>query len=176
MRAVAIWLDTLSAGLNRLAMWGAVATVATLVLVAIWQVIARYILSQPPVWTEELARYLMVWGALLGASCAFRAKADPSLFPAMRQTAGPTGKFLAIVRALAVFAFIAPILWYSVFGLNGRMVSGYIGRLMGRQAETMDVPMAVFGIAIPIAFGIILIHLLAALARHFGSIHAKETP
>jgi len=143
---------------------GAILTGLVLIAAAGWQVAARCLLDQPPVWTEQLARFSMVWVGVLGNFCAFRAMADPSPFPAMRDTPGRTGIVLAILRAKGAFAFIGPILWYSAFGPNGQLASGYAGRLMGRQAETMALPMAVFGIAIPIAFGLNLIHLLADLA------------
>ena len=74
----------MSATLNRVALWGAVIAVAVMALSASWQVVARYVLDAPPVWTEELARRAMVWAGMLGASCAFRAKSDPTLFPKMR--------------------------------------------------------------------------------------------
>lgn len=164
MRAVAHWLDRLSAALHRLALWGAVAAVVVMLGAATWQVIARYALSQPPVWTEELARFSMVWAGLLGASCAFRLRTDPSLFPGMRGVSGPAGAVLAVIRALGVLVLILPILWFSVFGANMNPARGYIARLAGRQAETMELPMTVFGIAIPIAFSLILIHLAAELA------------
>jgi TRAP-type C4-dicarboxylate transport system permease small subunit len=38
----------------------------------ILQVICRYILKNPLVWTEEVARYLMVWMAFTGASCVIK--------------------------------------------------------------------------------------------------------
>lgn len=129
-----------------------------------WQVIARYALSQPPSWTEELARFSMVWAGLLGASCAFRMRSDPSLFPDMQDLVGTTGKVLTILRTVGVLTFITPILWYSLFGPNMNLARGYLARLAGRQAETMDLPMIVFGIAIPISFGLILLHLVAQTA------------
>lgn len=33
-----------------------------------YQVVARFFLDSPPSWTEELARYLMIWVVLLGVS------------------------------------------------------------------------------------------------------------
>lgn len=164
MRAMALWIDGVSRRLDRLALVGAVGAVLVMLGAAGWQVIARYVLAQPPVWTEELARFSMVWGGLLGASCAFRAMSDPTLFPNALDRRDGVGKLYAIVRAFGVLAFISPILWYSAFGLNNALGRGYIGRLMGRQAETMDVPMVVFGIAIPVAFTLILLHLIADLA------------
>jgi TRAP-type C4-dicarboxylate transport system permease small subunit len=165
MRAATAKLDRISAFLNAIALWGAVAAVAALVLIAGWQAAARYVLDQPPSWTEEMARFLMVWAGLLGASCAFRANADPSLFPAARQRTDGMGRILGAVRALGALVFVTPILWYCVFGLNGRVGSGYIARNARQMAETVDVPMSVFAMAIPIGFGLILVHLLAHLAN-----------
>lgn len=41
-------------------------------LTVILQVLFRYILKNPLVWTEELARYLMIWMAFIGASCVIK--------------------------------------------------------------------------------------------------------
>ncbi len=163
MQALAHTLNSLSRNLDRLALWGAVIAVAIMLNAAAWQVIARYLLAQPPVWTEELARFSMVWGGLLGATCAFRAKSDPSLFPEMRNFTGRGGGMLALVRAAGAIVFIFPILWYSIFGPGGDPARGYIARLAGRTAETMPVPMTVFGLAVPIAAALILLHVLSDL-------------
>jgi len=164
MRAAIRWLDQISAFADRIALFGAVLSVAALVFLAGWQAAARYILDQPPAWTEELARFMMVWAGLLGASCAFRAHADPSLFPAARDREGRIGKLFAVIRAGGAIIFITPILWYSIYGLNGRAASGYIARNAKQMAETVDLPMSVFAIAVPIGFGLILLHALAHLA------------
>lgn len=176
MRAAALWIERLSRALHRLALWGAVAGVLVMLGAALWQVFARYILSQPPAWTEELARYSMVWAGLLGASCAFRLNTDPSLFPDMRKRRGATGHALAVIRALGALALVTPILWFSIFGANMNPAKGYLARLAGRQAATMDVLMIVFGLAVPVAFALILIHLLAQLAVHFGPANHKDKP
>lgn len=43
-----------------------------MVVVIISGVIARYVMQNPMVWTEEIARVLMIWTALLGISIASR--------------------------------------------------------------------------------------------------------
>lgn len=165
MSALARRIDRVSHALHGLALWGAVAAVLVMLGAASWQVVARYALAQPPAWTEELARFAMVWAGLLGASCAFRTGVDPSLFPGMRARGGGFGRVMALVRAAGVLLFIAPILWFCVFGPGMNPARGYLARLAGRQAETMEVPMLVFGAAIPIAFTLILIHVAAHLLK-----------
>ncbi len=172
---MARFIDRLSARLNTVALWGAIIAVALMVVAAGWQVVARYLLAAPPIWTEELARYAMVWAGLLGASCAFRAKADPALFPAMASIAGARGLILSAIRGTGVVLFITPIIYYSLFGPGFNLARGYIARLAGRSAETMDLPMVAFGLAIPIAFSLVTLHLAAAFAmRLAGSGNEKE--
>jgi len=142
---------------------------------ASWQVVARYLLSQPPAWTEELARFSMVWAGLLGASCAFRGHADPSLFPNMRNLKGVRGLILSIVAGIGTIVFVAPIIWYSIFGLNGHMTSGYIARQMGRHAETLPISMGTFAIAIPLGFTLILLHALARIATRMMQMTDPDT-
>ena len=161
MRGFATKLDRLSATLNRIALWGAVLAVLAMVGAAGWQVIARYVLDAPPIWTEELARRAMVWAGMLGASCAFRAQADPTLFPAMRDVAGRTGVLLTLIRGVGVVLFATPVIWYSIFDARMNPARGFLGRSLNRQAEMLDVPMIWFTAVVPLAFVLILIHLAA---------------
>ncbi|MFT6676921.1 MAG: TRAP-type C4-dicarboxylate transport system permease small subunit [Sulfitobacter sp.] len=162
MRAMALGLDRISALLNSIALWGAVLAVLAMVGAAGWQVIARYVLDAPPIWTEELARRAMVWAGMLGASCAFRVSADPTLFPAMRLVPGRMGALLALIRACGVLVFAAPVIWFSIF--DGRMnpARGFLGRSLNRSAEMIDLSMIWFTAAVPLAFAIIVLHVIAA--------------
>lgn len=162
--ATARGLDRLSSGLNAVALVGAVLAVLVMVYAAGWQVIARYIFSSPPIWTEELARRAMVWAGMLGASAAFHAGSDPNLFPQMAVIRGRLGAILALIRAIGVVLFAAPIIWFSLFGPNMNMARGFIGRTIGREAEMIPISMAWFTSAVPLAFTLILIHLLARVA------------
>lgn len=38
----------------------------------VWQVLSRYLFVVPAAWTEELARFLLVWIGMLGAAYAYR--------------------------------------------------------------------------------------------------------
>ena len=177
MRPLARQLGRLSAALNSTALWGAILALLVMVFAASWQVVARYVFEAPPIWTEELARRAMVWTGMLGASCAFYAGTDPTLFPAMRLRRGGPGLALAVIRACGVLAFAIPILWYSVFDSRMNAVRGFLGRSLARQAEMLDVSMVWFTAAVPLAFLLILIHLIARLAlRVSGQMPGIATP
>lgn len=53
--------------------------VVALVSSVAWQVLSRYLLEDPSPWTEELARFLLIWIGMLGASYAFHQKAHLGL-------------------------------------------------------------------------------------------------
>ena len=52
-----------------------VALMASIVLVVTWQVVTRFLMSTPSSYTEELARFLLIWIGVLGGSWALRTRA-----------------------------------------------------------------------------------------------------
>lgn len=117
------------------------------------QVIARYLLASPPFWTEELARWLMVWGGLLGASCGFHTRADPAMVhppseSILRQ------KTQIVSRFIAAWVFFAPVLWYCW---------PFLARQIERTSEGLHISTAWMVSALPVAIVLILFHSLVAL-------------
>ncbi|MCV0396728.1 MAG: TRAP transporter small permease subunit [Rhizobiaceae bacterium] len=168
MGPAAAFLIRLSAGLNRVALYGAAAAVLVMLFAAGYQVIARYIFAAPPIWTEELARRAMVWAGMLGATVAFYQRTDPNLFPQMLDVTGRIGKALTLIRSAGVAIFAFPILYYSLFGPNMNLARGFIGRSLDRKGEMLAISMAWFTSAVPIAFLIIAVHVAAQIAAAFA--------
>lgn len=151
-------LYDLSILLNRIALRLAAICIFSMLLVMMLQVLARYAFDSPPFWTEELARWLMVWGGLLGASCAFHTHADPAMVhpPAdsvIRQ------KIQACARFAASWGFFAPVLWYTL---------PYLERQINRTSEGLHVSTVWMSSALPVAIVLILIHGLAGLGVLFS--------
>lgn len=161
MSAAASFLVRLSSILNRIALALAVAAVLVMIFAAGYQVVARYLFHAPPIWTEELARRAMVWAGMLGASAAFHERSDPTLFPGMMELGGARGRALELFRAVGVLIFVGPVLYYCLFGPGLNFARGFIGRNLDRQAEMMGISMAWFTSAVPVAFALIVIHVVA---------------
>ncbi len=45
---------------------------SAMVTSVVWQVLSRYLFVVPAAWTEELARFLLIWIGMLGAAYAYR--------------------------------------------------------------------------------------------------------
>ena len=50
----------------------AILVMAGLVLDVVWGVVTRYVFGQQARWTEELAKFLLIWVSLLGGAVAYR--------------------------------------------------------------------------------------------------------
>ncbi|MCD6376238.1 MAG: TRAP transporter small permease [Caldisericaceae bacterium] len=61
--------------LDNLLKWLLIFLMALMVVDVSWQVFSRFVLNAPSSYTEEIARFLLIWIGLLGASYAYKAKA-----------------------------------------------------------------------------------------------------
>ena len=153
--------------LDRACEWAATGFFCALLILVLFQVVARYIVHNPPHWTEELARYCMVWGGMLGATVAFKGGADPCLLqPPTRGNALwiRTAQFL---RAATTAVFLGPILYYS---------DTFLLRTWHRTTEALGIPTALVTVAVPFAVAVILFHLLAQLVAGPGGTRKKQEP
>ena len=125
----------------------------------------RYVFSSPPVWTEDIARYAMVWTGLLGATLSFKTQSDAvlmqSVFPDPPHVLGLAAKAL---ESVAVMTFILPVIYFCFVGLKGGFAKGYLARQSGLTADTLGIPIVWISVAVPISMIIILIHLMARWA------------
>lgn len=80
--------------------------VVMLVSSVAWQVLSRYLLADPSPWTEELARFLLIWIGMLGASYAFRQRAHLGLELLPSKLEGASANVLRFFT-LAVIALFA---------------------------------------------------------------------
>lgn len=145
--------------------WVATGFFIALLLLIIFQVVTRYILQNAPVWTEEVARYCMVWGGLLGATVAFKEGSDPFLVPPPTRGNPLWLSGARILRAMATVAFLGPILYHS---------DRFLLRTWQRTTEALGIPTAFVTVAVPLAVVIIFFHLLAQLLGRSAPSEGKE--
>ena len=131
------------------------AMVAAITAVTFAQVVSRYVLADPIIWSEEVARYLFVWITLVGAAAGVRTHGHFGL-DILRRYAPPLRTPLGAVTMLVVFTFLA-LLFYT-------------GILETRQAATqmspaLQVTMHWAFLAIPIGAALALWHVIAHWAR-----------
>ncbi|KQP05125.1 TRAP transporter small permease [Pseudorhodoferax sp. Leaf265] len=135
------------------------AMLCTMVLVVFAQILVRFLLPRLGItvsvpWSEELARYLMVWCIFLGAAVASRAGdliAVESLVDALPARIGWRLKMVAYV---ATIAFLATLVW-----LGWRWVE--FGE--GESSTVMNLPMSWVYLALPVGAALTIVNILTRL-------------
>jgi TRAP-type C4-dicarboxylate transport system permease small subunit len=78
-----------------------------------WQIFTRFATDSPSSWTEELARFLLIWIGLLGAAWAYRTRAHLGLSYLVEKQSAALQKKLAIFSYLVSALFATSIMIYG---------------------------------------------------------------
>ncbi|EFO34161.1 tripartite ATP-independent periplasmic transporter DctQ [Roseibium sp. TrichSKD4] len=154
------WVGIASDRLNR-AVEATVALLMLLLLLDVWLgVLDRYYFGWQLPWPEVLARYLMIWAAMLAVSCGIAHREHIGLTAFISLLPRPIRRTVLIamdVIALGLFTYVA----YFGFGFaegGGR-----------RQAMIFGMSLAPFYAAIPVAATLCSIQMVLVLLRDLGT-------
>ena len=132
----------------------AVALLGVTVIIVVLQVFFRYVLNSSLSWSEEAARYLFIWAALLGFSSSVEARRLFS-FEMLAARLPAFGR-----RVCAGLYVIAALVFLWAIVVNGGLLAA---RTMSQTSPAMGLPMAAAYAALPIGGVLIALHFLAAL-------------
>lgn len=123
---------------------------AAMAIDVLWQIATRFLLGDPSVWTEELARFILIWlgclGAAFGVGEGFHLEMDYFL-----QKAGLKCRQFLDRVILGVVAIIACVVF--IFG-GIRLL--YIAHDLGQTSAALGIPMAWVYLVIPVS-GILMV-------------------
>ncbi|MEO7413472.1 MAG: TRAP transporter small permease [Opitutaceae bacterium] len=131
---------------------------AVMVINVLWQVFSRFILRQPSSYTEELARYMMIWVGLLGSAYAVGKKSHLALDLVTARLEGARKRLSEIIVHSAVLLFALAVL----VGGGGRLV--WIQLSLGQQSAALQVKLGFVYLAVPLAGVFIVFYSALALA------------
>lgn len=146
-------LDALSRAANRLAEWVMAALLAAMTLLVGVQIAGRFVFSYSIFWSDELARFLLVWIAFLGISIGARRAAHPGVDSLVRALPTPWARaasFLTLVLSITFFAVMV--------GYGGALVL----RTWPQYSTSLGIRMGIPYLAVPVAGVLMTLHALAA--------------
>lgn len=116
-----------------------------LVIDVLWQVASRYILKDPSSFTDELARYLLIWLTLIGAAYATGKNLHLAIdiFPLSLQGK----KAILLQRLLSLLTLLFAVLVLIIGGI--RLV--YISFILGQLAPALQVSQGYVYISLPLS-------------------------
>jgi TRAP-type C4-dicarboxylate transport system permease small subunit len=142
--------------LERLADWLLIALFVLIFALVLAQVVFRYVLNNPLVWSEELARLAFVWVAMLtwGLGARRRSHIAVTFIPDMLPRT-PRLLLAMLVQALIV-VFCAILAWHGVT---------LTARNTDMSLVTLDIPYAIVYIVVPLGAAIVVLYCLAEIHR-----------
>lgn len=136
-------------GLERALGWVLVVIMSVSVLNVLWQVFTRFVLSNSSSYTEELARYLLIWIGLIGAAYASGRKLHLAIDLVPNRLTGRWRKGLAIVIELCVAAFAVGVL------VGGGLELVLLTLSLGQTSAALGIPVGWVYLALPLSGALI---------------------
>ena len=120
------------------------------------QVIARYIFEAPLSWSEELARFILIWVSMLSAAYAFKTKSHFALTILVSKLPDKHQKITSFCIHIVVAIFFLIICYYSVIFVHS--VNGHI-------APALQISMQIPYSSIIVASGLISIFSILSAVK-----------
>ena len=138
-------LTTSISGLNKFLRLLLTLMMALLVLNVTWQVVTRFILPHPSSFTEELARFLLIWISLLGSAYAFHTHSHLG-FDYLTKKLSKSGALLAARLGYTIVILFA----LGVLVVGGTNLT-YITFLLKQASPVLGIPMGFIYMVVPIS-------------------------
>lgn len=103
-------LENATAVVDRILRWLLVGLMGVAVLNVLWQVFTRFVVNAPSGFTEELARYLLIWVGILGSGYAAGTRSHLALELLPEQLEGAALHRLRIVIELCMMVFAVVVM------------------------------------------------------------------
>lgn len=142
-----------------------IVSVALLVFDVCWGVFTRHVMGEQAYWTEELARFLLVWVSLLGGAVAFGTKGHLGVDYFVGKFDPEVQKLMAVFVHLVVLFFALSIFVYG----GGRIVSDAL--TMEQMTPALGWKMGHVYLALPVSGVFMAIYTIENLIE---TIVAKE--
>lgn len=133
-----------------------------MVINVLWQVASRFILGAPSSFTDELARYIMIWLGILGAAYVSGKNLHVSIDVFVKKLSIGQQKKVKLIVNLIIILFC-----FSAFILGGgRLV--YITHVLGQHSPALQVPLSFVYSIIPISGMLIVFYKVADILNDEG--------
>ncbi len=152
-------LIALKKGMTTLLEWVLIVAVSLLVLDVVFGVFTRYVMGEQAKWTEELARFLLIWVALLGGAVAFGTKGHLGVDYFVEKLDPSARKLMAMVGHLVVLIFAGAVFLYG----GWQVVSDAL--TMEQTTPALGWKMGYVYLALPVSGVFMLIYTLENMAE-----------
>jgi len=143
--------------INRVSEWVMVIIITIMILAVCWQVLSRYVLSNPSGFTEELLRYSLIWLTMIGGAYAYGKGKHIAVTFATRKLSELNRKRLSVMTDFIVVLFVAIAFVYGGFMTSQNAV--------GQVSAALRMPMQFLYLSLIVAGLIIIFHAISNMLQ-----------
>ncbi len=138
-------------GLEVFSTWAASLCLALNIGVVLFGVVARYGFAASPIWTDELARYALIWAVLLAGAAALRRGEHMQIDILVSRLPRPAALVVDVLRRIVMLAILV---FMTVMGAL------YAHKIWGMTTLALNVPRTLPTAAIPIGMGLMTVQFI----------------
>lgn len=138
-------LEKIKANIDLVLKWMLVVIMASMTINVLWQVFSRFILQNPSSFTEELARYMLIWLGILGAAYVAGQKMHLAIDLLPTKLTGKSKAYLEIFINIVIFIFAVTVLVIGGIRLVG------ITLMLNQISAAMQIPLGYIYSVLPIS-------------------------
>jgi len=141
------------------------ALLVALMVLTVWLgVLSRYAINLQITWTEEFARYLMIWSALLAVSCGVYYREHVGLMLLLEKMPPGLHRWFSLLLDILGLGFFLILLWY---GINLTRDGG------SQYATIFNMKMTLPYAAVPVSSGLAALQVILAALKDFARATGK---
>ena len=145
----------------------AVIGLSAMTVITLVAVFFRYVLQSPIIWSEEAARYLMVWSTMLGISIATRQKAHLGIDIFVSMAPKKLQRALEIFSTLMMIVMLVFLTIISIVFIQSAIRTGNVSPML-------RIPFYIIYLALPLGFGLSAVRSIQDLVDVIKGVDNKE--
>ncbi|SFC91500.1 TRAP transporter small permease [Zunongwangia sp. SCSIO 43204] len=139
--------------------WFIVFLLSAMLFTVLWGVCARYIMDSPSSWTEELARFFLIWVSMLGAAYVSGKRDHITIDLWPEKLIKKYGKMMDVSVSLVIILFV-----FAVFIVGGiRYI--YVSFKLWQTSAALEIPMGYIYLILPLTGFCVLFYRIGFLIK-----------
>lgn len=160
-------MNSLRHTIDKMLAWLVIGLMGAAVLNVLWQVFTRWVLQDPSSYTEELARYLLIWIGLLGAAYAAGQKLHLAIDILPTKLEGRSRHGLEIAIEACIFLFALAVM--VVGGIRLVMLTLRFDQI----SSALQVPLGFVYLVIPLSGLLIMFYAAVEMVEHWRAFRGE---
>jgi len=162
-------LEDVAAVVDRILRWLLVALMGVAVLNVLWQVFTRFVVNAPSGFTEELARYLLIWVGILGSGYAAGTRSHLALELLPEALEGAALHRLRIVIELCMMTFAVVVM------VGGGLRLVYVMLQAGQTSSALNLLVGYVYTVVPLSGLVIAFYNVVHIVEEVRALRDSET-